>query len=417
MFDRLFRIPWVLARQRNGPLAEERLCYLTYCAEQQMSRETLRRIARYTLLAAEFLRLAKRPSEAITHGEVEAEVGHWLARRSRRSTVQQIRLLGVDFTGHVVRWLTFVGRLQPAAEVQAPYADHIAQFIDSARERGLSPQTIANYRRFTYQLLAQIEEADLRLNTLTVAQLDELITKKIHEAGYARNTIRRWASVVRLWFRFAEERGWCRYGLATAIITPRVFVQEGLPIGPSWDDVKRLLATTEGDRPSCIRDRALLMLLAVYGLRAGEVTALCLKDFDWEREELSVPYSKSQRPRTYPMCHSVGDAVLRYLGRVRPRSDRPEVFLTLVPPFRPLSAKSLGRAVSRRFHALGLRLSHYGPHILRHACATHLLAQGLSLKEIGDHLGHVHADSTRIYAKVNLAALRIVGDLNLEGLL
>ena len=86
------------------------------------------------------------------------------------------------------------------------------------------------------------------------------------------------------------------------------------------------------------------MLLAVYGLRAGEVTALCLKDFDWEREVLSVPHSKSQRPRTYPLCRPVGDAVLRYLREVRPRSDRQEVFLTLVAPFRPLVPSGLAQS-------------------------------------------------------------------------
>ena len=71
----------------------------------------------------------------------------------------------------------------------------------------------------------------------------------------------------------------------------------------------------------------------------------------------------------------------------------------------------------RRLRTLGLTLPHYGSHVLRHACATHLLAQGLSLKEIGDHLGHVSPQTTCIYAKVDLAALRTVGDFNLEGLL
>jgi integrase/recombinase XerD len=190
-----------------------------------------------------------------------------------------------------------------------------------------------------------------------------------------------------------------------------------LPIGPSWDDVKRLLAAAEGDRPADIRNRALLMLLAVYGLRAGEVAALCLKDFDWEREVLSVPHSKSQRPRTYPLCRPIGDAVLRYLREVRPPSDRKEVFLTLGVPFRPLGGNGLTMVVKRRLEALGLTLPHYGAHVLRHACATHLLAQGLSLKEVGDHLGHVDPDTTRIYAKVDVAALRTVGDFSLEGLL
>jgi site-specific recombinase XerD len=417
MFDRLFERPFVLTRHRNGPLAEDRRRYLAHCAEQQMSRRTLRSIARYTLIVAEALRLAKRPGELITRAEVEAVVDRWLGRRSRRSTVRQIRVLRVDFAGHVIRWLTFLGRLQPSTPVQRPYADHVARFIDLVQERGLSPQTVTNYGRVIHQFLAKVEEAGLRFETLTVSQVDDLLAQKVRDDEYARTTTRALASVLRLFFRFGEERGWCRHGLAAAIMAPRVFAQEGLPAGPSWDDVKRLLAATDGDRPVDIRDRALLMLLAMYGLRAGEVTALCLKDFDWEREILIVPSSKSRRPRTYPLCRPVGDAVLRYLREVRPRSDRREVFLTLVPPFRPLVVSTLGGAVQRRLHALGLILPRYGSHALRHACATHLLAQGLSLKEIGDHLGHLDPETTRIYAKVDLAALRTVAELALEGLL
>ncbi len=118
----------------------------------------------------------------------------------------------------------------------------------------------------------------------------------------------------------------------------------------------------------------------------------------------------------YPLCRPVGDAVLRYLREVRPRCDRREVFLTLRAPFHPLSF-ALGAMVQRRLRALGLTLPRYGPHALRHACATHLLSQGLSLKEIGDHLGHRSSDATCIYAKVDLAALRAVADFSLEDLL
>jgi integrase/recombinase XerD len=85
--------------------------------------------------------------------------------------------------------------------------------------------------------------------------------------------------------------------------------------------------------------------------------------------------------------------------------------------FAPLGSHCFAQVVKRRLRALGLNLPHYGTHVLRHACATHLLAQGLSLKEVGDHLGHQSPETTRIYAKVDLAALRAVGDFNLEGLL
>jgi integrase len=166
-----------------------------------------------------------------------------------------------------------------------------------------------------------------------------------------------------------------------------------------------------------IRGRAMLMLLAVYGLRCGELIALRLEDFDWIQETLTVPSAKRQRPRIYPLCRSVGDAVLRYLREARPQLCHREVFLALRAPFGPLhTGASVYGAVSSRLRALRIKTPHYGPHALRHACATHLLAQGLSLKEIGDHLGHRSPESTRVYAKVDLVALRTVADFDLGGL-
>ena len=174
----------------------------------------------------------------------------------------------------------------------------------------------------------------------------------------------------------------------------------------------------QGDRPADIRDRALLLLLAVYGLRAGEVVGLRLEDFDWEQELLTVPHGKRQRPRTYPLVPSRrrcrpplsagGAAPVRRGARCSSRCGH-------------RSGRCPGAAWAKwstgAYTHWGVTLPHYGPHALRHACATHLLAQGLSLKEIGDHLGHQSPETTRIYAKVDLAGLRTVGDFDLEGLL
>jgi integrase len=195
-----------------------------------------------------------------------------------------------------------------------------------------------------------------------------------------------------------------------------VFSQTSLPLGPSWDDVRRLLAMTEGDRPSNIRVRPILMLLAIYGLRRGEVSRLRLEDFDWEHEVFRVISSKTGRIRTYPLIRSVGDAILRYLQEVRPRSSHRELFLSLRAPFRPVRT-SLWSMVGDRLRSLDVSLPHYGPHVLRHACAMRLLATGLSLKEIGDQLGHTDPDSTRIYAKVDLVGLREVADFDMGGVL
>ena len=417
MFDRILKQRCALARHRNGPLAEERRRYLAHLADQQMAPLTLQHTAVITLAVAKALHLADRPDEIITRNEIEVAAERWVNRRPKPSSAWLFRHKRQTFKGQAVRWLTFLGRLEPLPAVERPYAKHVTQFSDyQLRERGLSPQTVAYATRTIHEFLGQVEEAGLRLKTLRVAQVDDLLAKKVTEERYARRTIHSWVSVLRPFFRFAEGHGWCRHGLAATIMAPRIFKYEYLPVGPSWDDVKRLLAAAERGRPVDIRDHALLMLLAVYGLRAGEVTALRLNDFDWEREVLSVPYGKSQRPRIYPLCRPVGDAVLRYIREVRPRSDRREVFLTVVAPFRPMTSAALGPMVGRRMHALGLTLPHYGPHALRHACATHLLAQGLSLKEIGDHLGHRSPESTCVYARVDLAALRTVADFSLEGL-
>jgi site-specific recombinase XerD len=299
-----------------------------------------------------------------------------------------------------------------------PYVGQVTAFADHMRqERGLSPRTIEICCRTACEFLAQISEAGLRLDTLTIPQLDDIVARQIREGGYARVTVRGYVSRLRAFFRYAEACAWCRPGLAVALVAPRLFRDESLPAGPSWEDVKRLLMATQGNQPADIRARAVVMLLAVYGLRAGEVVSLRLEDFDWERELLTVQFGKRQRPRIYPLCRAVGDAVLRYLREVRPRSPRREVFLNLRAPFGPLSCCLLGCLVRQRLRALGVTLPHYGPHALRHACATHLLEQGLSLKEIGDHLGHVNPETTRLYAKVDLAGLRAVGDFDLEGLL
>ena len=112
----------------------------------------------------------------------------------------------------------------------------------------------------------------------------------------------------------------------------------------------------------------------------------------------------------------VGHALIRYLQEVRPQSQRREVFLTLQAPFRPLSAGALRDLFASLFEGLGIRSPKQGPHAVRHAWATHMLAQGLGLAEIGGLLGHRQVATTRIYAKVDLAGLREVADFSLEGL-
>ncbi len=133
--------------------------------------------------------------------------------------------------------------------------------------------------------------------------------------------------------------------------------------------MRRLLATTEGDEPKAIRDRAVLLILSTYGCRSGELGRLRLEDLDWQQERISFTRPKSFRIQTYPLCKPVGEAIIRYL-KVRPRSAYREVFLRLLAPITPLRSDSLWAIVAPRLRALGVTLRHYGPHSLRATFAT-----------------------------------------------
>jgi integrase/recombinase XerD len=175
------------------------------------------------------------------------------------------------------------------------------------------------------------------------------------------------------------------------------------------------LESSNGDSIRQIRQRCVLLLLAVYALRAGEVCHLKLEDVDWTQDKIHIRRSKQRKSQTYPLTSDVGNAIVSYL-RVRPQSPHREIFLTLKQPYRRLSVEGFSTLIVKQQKAIGLNLKRFGPHVLRHSCATHLLAEGFSLKEVGDHLGHASAAATRVYAKVDLNGLREVSALSLSGL-
>src|SRR5262249_39364267 len=202
MFERLFERPHALARQRNGPPAEERRRYLAHCAEQQMGPRTLRVIAIFTLIVAKALRLADRPDELITRAEIEAEADRWANREPKRPNKRSARPSCLRFIGHATRWLRFLGRLQPPTSVPRPYAECVTQFADyMLRDRGLSPHTVEYRCRTIREFLVQIDRVGLRLDTISVAQVDESLSRKVGDGGYARTSVRTHASALRAFFR------------------------------------------------------------------------------------------------------------------------------------------------------------------------------------------------------------------------
>jgi len=414
MFDTLFRYPAIVARHQRAPFAEARERFLSHCYDQDMAHATLQRRAQELLVVAE--RIDITVGEEIGPSVIEAAADRWAREQRKRKRAHGLRRSRELFIHTAKDWLQFLGRLEAPKPKALPFANQLSDFAAYRRdERGLSPATIRIQNWHVETFLGWLSHQDRSLANVSLQEVHTFLASK-GEQSWCRVSVASSAKALRAFFRYASARGWCAESIAGGIDGPRLFQHEGLPVGPIWPDVQRLVANTIGESARDIRDHAILTLLATYGLRSSEVAGLLLQDVNWGRETVSISCRKRRRMQEYPLISEAGEAILRYLQRVRPRCACREIFLTLKAPFRRLSGGALYHLVSTRLNALGIQVPRRGPHSLRHACAGRLVAERFSLKEIGDHLGHSSAYATRVYAKVDLVGLREIGNFDLGDL-
>ena len=414
MFKTLFRYPRVSSRHASGPLAEERRTFLSHLQSQSVPRSTLLRYASQLLLVAGML--GREGRARIARAEITRCAKRWARGQRRRGRAQTVKWPAQRFDQVACAWCSFMGWLRDESPPKPSYASHLDAWASFLHSEGLSEITSYNYCWWASGFLQWLKQEDARLRQVSPAMVDGFM-EHLSSKGLSRVSLTTAAKVLRRFLHYAYEQGWCQRDLAQVILCPRLFRQEDLPAGPAWTDVQRLIAATDGTTRSHLRNRAILLLLAVYGLRSGEVRGFCLEDIDWTRRILRVRRSKTARLQEYPLTATTGKAIQRYLKTARPACAQKEPFLTLHAPFRRLSTGALYHLTSSLLERLDIASSKRGPHALRHANATYLLNSGSSLKAVGDHLGHRSLSTTQVYAKVDLVGLREVAAFDLGGLL
>jgi len=183
---------------------------------------------------------------------------------------------------------------------------------------------------------------------------------------------------------------------------------ESIPSALTAEHISAVLQCTRKDRsPMGYRDYAILLLLATYGLRDGEIKRLRLEDIDWRAETLHIRHSKTGVNSRLPLLGEVGEALLDYLRHGRPRTAAREIFIRTRAPYRPLSA--IYSEIRRRLTDAGIKPpGKCGPHTFRHARAVSLLRASVSRKVIGDLLGHRSEAATIPYLKLATEDLRAI---------
>lgn len=288
-----------------------------------------------------------------------------------------------------------------AGQVLAAFDEHLR------RTRGLCAGTRCNYERYAQAFLATVF-ANGPVDVAAI-QAGDVVGFVGDLTGRCQpRTVELAASALRSFFRFLRMAGLRTDRLEDAV--PMVpHRPSGLARHLAPGQLGQLIASLDSGSPRGLRDRAIILCMARLGLRAGEVVQLRLDDLDWRNATVRVRARKTGHGALLPLTAEVGTALAGYLRRGRPDTPARQVFvLHRLRPGAPISGSIVGRAVDNALRRTGMDAQIRGANLLRHSLATDLLERGASLREIADVLGHTSLATTRIYAAVDIAALREV---------
>ncbi|MEK7301793.1 MAG: site-specific integrase [Pseudomonadota bacterium] len=271
--------------------------------------------------------------------------------------------------------------------------------------RALARATIINYVPFIRGFLeGRFGHGRVTLSRLCAGDVVRFVQR---QAPYLHLKVAKlMTSALRSFLRYARYLGEVTLDLAAAVPIVANWSMTSIPRAISADHVRQLLASIDRHTALGRRDYAVLLLLAWLGLRASEVAFLELDDIDWKTGRLAVRSKGAQRLEL-PLPTEVGKAIVAYLRHGRPLSTSRRVFLRAKAPIRGFQgASGVGSIVRHSLKRAGINAPTTGAHQFRHGLATEMLRQGASLGEIGELLGHRHPQTTMIYSKVDLKALR-----------
>lgn len=294
----------------------------------------------------------------------------------------------------------------PAPEVRVPSVEEpdIAAFrVWLKRHRGATDETI---RRYTYEVRRWRPALGADPSTWNAAAIRSVVLDQGPERS--NSSVQLTGITLRMFLRFLSSQGKCRPDLVHAVAPTPPRRLSTLPRYVSPAVIERIIDSCDTATPAGIRNRAIILLLARLGLRAGDVWRLRLSDIDWTNAFISV-HGKGRRSDRLPLPQDAGDAVLAYFERARPRVREERVFLRLQAPFTPFkSAAEISGIVARVLARSGIEGVPSGAHMFRHSLATAMLRAGGSLESVGTVLRHSSPSVTAIYAKADVAMLERV---------
>ena len=292
------------------------------------------------------------------------------------------------------------GAARQLPSLSGEYADHLREV------RGFAASTVSSHRRATECFLRHLEKAGTAVGRVTPGNIESYIASAGKRLG--RASLQHEIAALRGFLRFFSMDDRAPAELERRIDTPRLYRLEQLPRALPWETVRSLLQSIDRTSPMGLRDYAIFLLIATYGLRASEVVAISLEDILWRQGILRIHQRKTSSPLELPLTNEVLAALVKHLKRTPPPASYRRIFLRMRAPIGILKPTAVTEAFQALVRRSGLSIPYQGPHCLRHSYAVCLLKSGTPLKTIGDILGHRTAESTSMYLRLATGDLREV---------
>jgi len=281
--------------------------------------------------------------------------------------------------------------------------DWLADFTSHLRDAcGMLPSTQGLYVRRVRNFLESRypHGTSCHLGELTPADIRDYVRQEAHKGTPTR--LKNYTTAVRAFLRYLVIRGVCDASLVAAFPRIPTAHQANVPKGLSETQVQALLRSFDRHTGTGRRDYAVVQCLVRLGLRAGEVTALCLEDLDWDSRSLRLHTNKERRPTVLPLPDEVAAAIRAYLHNGRPSGAGRHLFVQHRNEHAALSKDMVRYIVARGWRHSGITMpSPRRTHVLRHTLATQLLNKGVDLKRVADILRHRKLETTLVYAHVD----------------
>lgn len=277
------------------------------------------------------------------------------------------------------------------------------------RTRGLRERTLHGYERIARPFVrAALGGGPIDPTHFSPRDVIEFVASL--RDRYSPRSMKFVRTALRSFFRFLRAEGLCDERLEAAIPAVAHWRLSTLPRYLSDEQLDQVLSSFDVAKPFGRRDRAIVLCLSTLGLRPGEVAGLRLEDIDWRGGTIQLRARKTGRGAVLPLPREAGRAIAVYLREERPTTDERRVFVQHRGSRRggPISNTAVTGVAVRALQRAGVEAPFGGAYVFRHTVASRLVQRGASLKEVADFLGHRCLDTTAIYAKLDLPALREV---------